>query len=331
MRDVIVIDTDSQTMRRKKYFVRVKPSWCRFPVIGLPWEILPFHTCNVARQSRSLVGTHIQLLEFDALEKTQMGFTLTKPSGFLFFLLRGEVRFFDEHGVPASHAIAPTYYLVYNSEGKFTVHMEKGQHTLLVIALDADWFIPSIENAHPAFLPLLEVWSARIPNPVLLPQKEITTEVWKTLGQLRMAVVENMDDGLTVLKYISKCMNIYHAQLIDQKELNRHADLEKGELLKEYLSANYMLAEECRTERILVKLGWTRWVLRNVEKNALGCTVGEYVRKLRIEKAVELLLNSEKKIYDIAIEVGFASSAVFIRVFKQFMGIAPTSYRKTNT
>lgn len=330
MKDVITIYTNSLLMKRKPYLVRIKPLWCKFPVIGLPWQILPFHTGNVARQTRSLAGTHMQLLEFDAHDEMKMEFTVGSPSGFLFFLLRGEVRFYGQTGVQVSHAVDNTYYLVYNSAGRFTVGMDRGKHSFLVIALDSDWFIPSIENAHPAFRPLLGLWSAKAPHPILLPQKEIIAKVWRILARIRMAVVKNIDDGLQVLKYISECMNIYHGQLIEHERSTEQADLDRGKILKEYLSANYMFAEECRTERILEKLGWSNWTLRKVTEKVLGCTISHYIKQLRMDKASELLLTTNMTLRDIAISIGFSSNESFTKALKKFMKISPSDYRQKN-
>ncbi|HMR18534.1 MAG TPA: AraC family transcriptional regulator [Sphingobacterium sp.] len=327
MEDLTTINIHEMSTSRKPYNTRVKPKYCAFPVVGLPWEITPCETCEIVRQSRSLVGAHLRLIEMNVTSKTTLRFSVKRPNAFLFFLLRGKVSFCNEHGQLLNEVQSPTYYLTYGPSGKFIAEMEKGEHSMLIIGLDSDWFMSSERNNYPAFNPMLEMPTTNLHTPILLPQKEITAEVWKTLAQIRMAIVENIDDGLRVLKCISKCMHIYHEQLVDPKELNKCEDLLKGEILKEHLSTCYMFEEECRMETILKKLGWPEWTLRTVANNTFGCSVGRYVSKLRMDKAMDLLVSTDMLIREIAVRIGFSSAMSFIRAFKKQMGISPNEYR----
>lgn len=62
-------------------------------------------------------------------------------------------------------------------------------------------------------------------------------------------------------------------------------------------------------------------------KKTSGFTFTEYVSRLRIEKAKNLLLNPNLRISEIAYEVGFQSLTHFNRVFKKITGQSPTEYR----
>ena len=62
-------------------------------------------------------------------------------------------------------------------------------------------------------------------------------------------------------------------------------------------------------------------------KKATGVNFTEYVSRVRIEKAKNLLLNPNLRISEIAYEVGFQSLTHFNRVFKKFIGQSPTNYR----
>jgi two-component system, response regulator YesN len=63
-------------------------------------------------------------------------------------------------------------------------------------------------------------------------------------------------------------------------------------------------------------------------KQYSGKSFVNYVNQIRIEKALEYLRNSDKKIYEIAEEVGFASLPYFNRVFKHVWNVTPNEYRK---
>ena len=57
------------------------------------------------------------------------------------------------------------------------------------------------------------------------------------------------------------------------------------------------------------------------------CTVGDYVRKLRIEYACRALTTSETPIVEIALAAGFCDQSHFTRTFKRSTGVAPSHYR----
>ena len=54
----------------------------------------------------------------------------------------------------------------------------------------------------------------------------------------------------------------------------------------------------------------------------------EYLNHIRIIKACELLKNSDRKVIDIAMDVGFSSFSYFINIFKRCMKLTPAKYRK---
>lgn len=53
-----------------------------------------------------------------------------------------------------------------------------------------------------------------------------------------------------------------------------------------------------------------------------------YVNKLRIKKAKELLQNSDTPVINISIDLGFEDCGYFIKVFKNIEGVTPATYRK---
>ncbi|MET1138558.1 helix-turn-helix transcriptional regulator, partial [Bacillus subtilis] len=62
-------------------------------------------------------------------------------------------------------------------------------------------------------------------------------------------------------------------------------------------------------------------------KRQLNMTPIEYILKLRMAKAKQLLFSSDK-IKEIAEQVGYKDEHYFSRVFKKNEGIAPTLYMK---
>jgi len=59
----------------------------------------------------------------------------------------------------------------------------------------------------------------------------------------------------------------------------------------------------------------------------LGCTVGDYVRKLRLEFACREILATDVSLTQIAHHAGFHDHSHFSRTFKQMIGLSPSQYR----
>ncbi len=57
------------------------------------------------------------------------------------------------------------------------------------------------------------------------------------------------------------------------------------------------------------------------------CTVGEYVRRLRVENACREMIKSETSLVEIALAAGFSSQSHFSSVFKRMTGMTPATYR----
>ncbi|MGL4450590.1 MAG: helix-turn-helix transcriptional regulator [Sarcina sp.] len=60
----------------------------------------------------------------------------------------------------------------------------------------------------------------------------------------------------------------------------------------------------------------------------LGCTFSYYLNKVRSERARELILNTDKKIADISLEVGYLDISHFYKIFKKNFGIPPAKLRE---
>ena len=70
------------------------------------------------------------------------------------------------------------------------------------------------------------------------------------------------------------------------------------------------------------------YVSREFSKYFQNLSFGEYIRKLRIEKALELLKQSRHSLSEIAYLTGFSDQSHFTRIFKKHTGRSPAEYRK---
>jgi len=70
------------------------------------------------------------------------------------------------------------------------------------------------------------------------------------------------------------------------------------------------------------------YLSREFSRHFNNLSFGEYIRKLRIERAIELLNDPSYSLTDISFLTGFSDQSHFIRIFKKHTGISPSVYRK---
>jgi YesN/AraC family two-component response regulator len=68
--------------------------------------------------------------------------------------------------------------------------------------------------------------------------------------------------------------------------------------------------------------------LSHVFKEVLNESVIHYINRLKIEESQRLLLLTDNTIYVIAEGLGFSTQYYFSKLFKKYIGICPTEYRK---
>lgn len=63
-------------------------------------------------------------------------------------------------------------------------------------------------------------------------------------------------------------------------------------------------------------------------KKYFHCNLEEYIRRIKIEKATLGLLNSDQSLTAIAHECGFTDQSHFIRMFKDYLRMNPSLFKK---
>ena len=72
------------------------------------------------------------------------------------------------------------------------------------------------------------------------------------------------------------------------------------------------------------------YLSREFSKYFEDLSFGEYIRKLRIEKAIQLMQSADYSLTEIAYLTGFSDQSHFTRIFKKHKGKNPSAYKKSN-
>jgi AraC family transcriptional regulator len=59
-----------------------------------------------------------------------------------------------------------------------------------------------------------------------------------------------------------------------------------------------------------------------------GCTIGQQIRQLRIERACQMLAQGDSSLADVALAIGFPDQSQFTRTFRNLVGVTPSVYRR---
>jgi AraC family transcriptional regulator len=88
------------------------------------------------------------------------------------------------------------------------------------------------------------------------------------------------------------------------------------------------LAESLGLAAVASAVGVNASHLARTFRKRYGCTLGEYVRRLRIERASRELADSHAPLSEIGLRAGFFDQSHFSKVFRRHTGMTPAEYRE---
>ena len=95
---------------------------------------------------------------------------------------------------------------------------------------------------------------------------------------------------------------------------------------KQFVNAS--IPQTAKLDEVSRHVGLSRNHFCRVFKHGTGITFTEYLARLRVEKAKELLADVRVRITEAADRAGFNSISQFNRVFRRYAGSSPTEYRR---
>ncbi|MDI4647342.1 helix-turn-helix domain-containing protein [Cohnella hashimotonis] len=115
------------------------------------------------------------------------------------------------------------------------------------------------------------------------------------------------------------------AQAVREKKDEKHPVTVQ---IAEYI--NEHLAEEIYLDVLADRFKMSSGYLSSYFKNKTGMNIVDYINETRIKKAALLLDDEGLKIREAAEQVGYKNITSFNRMFKKYMGLTPSEFRKRN-
>lgn len=94
---------------------------------------------------------------------------------------------------------------------------------------------------------------------------------------------------------------------------------------KEYIDSHFQ--KDMSLDDISRELNISPYYFSKLFKEKTGGNFVEYVTERRMERAKQLLKNSDKSIKEVCLEAGYSDPNYFSRIFKKYQGVSPTEYK----
>lgn len=157
---------------------------------------------------------------------------------------------------------------------------------------------------------------------------------WKLINinsLIEISTIETLDILKTIYDSNSFLEITQIIQKVALKIATRINEIEKESLSELVKKTKNIINETYKEQLTLVSLSEKVFIsssyLSRIFKKEEGITFNEYLTKVRIDKAIELLKNTNLKSYQVAESVGIHDPHYFSRIFKKITGESPSRYR----
>ena len=152
------------------------------------------------------------------------------------------------------------------------------------------------------------------------------TERFQTASPIRIPVAINRQYSTIEIE----CANLISAVHYLQSDAQAGVAAVKNPLINKaikYIQKNY--SEDISLITLSQHLNISSVYLSQLFKKELGTSPIKFIINYRIERAKELLKETDDTIYNIAVKVGFWESKHFSKTFKRVTGVTPMQYKKS--
>ena len=185
--------------------------------------------------------------------------------------------------------------------------------------LEAQKLLPEIVKNYCVALILMIQSSINIPSEEL--EETIGTE-YNEFVKEALTVKELETHVIQAMVKLAKKMS----QVVEQEDIDeQHVTIDQAkQFMQDHLSEKINLKDI--SEHVYLSETYFSFFFKKVT----GMTYIDYIQKLRMNKAKEILLETNCKIYEVAEQIGYNDYKYFSAQFKKYVAMTPKEYRKKN-
>lgn len=137
---------------------------------------------------------------------------------------------------------------------------------------------------------------------------------------------ERMIHFFRIMDIIGKSDSLIHLASKDYMKTRFTRGNKRIALIHDYLMNNYR--EEINLRKLSETVNMAEGSLCRYFKLNMGLTIFEYLNKIKVEFATNLLMNPDLSIMDVCLDSGFNNLSHFNKQFRKITGVTPSEYRK---
>ncbi|WP_145138728.1 helix-turn-helix domain-containing protein [Pseudomonas duriflava] len=150
------------------------------------------------------------------------------------------------------------------------------------------------------------------------------------LDQLRVELIEERQPSPLFARSLAQALAVHLVRTyLDPRSKARRSNALQAYKLRRVIEAmNQRLADDFSLAHLAEHADLSEYHFSRMFKRATGLSPSQYFIRLRMSRARELLLETDRSIIDIGLEVGYSSPSHFSQVFRREVGVTPSAYRQ---
>ncbi len=235
------------------------------------------------------------------------------------FLGKGQIIFYNDVAVKKNN---PPVVYPFSKENKIITALNLGDtDNISDYVIDFINFYTKKNNASPEYLK-----RACLQLIYIILRKLAEWDISLEIVESQEAMVSNRIKALNscseLQEYLTKFFKGIAYHIKDNKHKSNRSTIENACY---FIKKNYY--KDISLIDIANYVNLTRTYFASLFKRETGRTVMGYLKEIRINKAKDLLQESNFKIYEVAEKVGYNNSNYFAKVFREHSGVSPNEYR----
>lgn len=138
----------------------------------------------------------------------------------------------------------------------------------------------------------------------------------------KLTQIDSHNSYSDMVNYLLKLTTLIFKHRSDSQMCNTNKVIS---YINKYIEEN--LQDDISLVRLAEIVHFNPSYLSRLYKQTTGKTLSEYIKEVKIKKAMEMLKQDEIKIYEIADSIGFKNPSYFTRFFKSITNMTPQEYR----